>query len=274
MKRKTYLSLFAAAVCLVFANCQKPSSGVQEVLTPVWGPLGIAPAEDIMNKIDVNLYVPDEKRMIVESGQSIKKGSQYWIRFSSHYSSLPFEMEGFSEERKKYEHFMMEIGTHIISYLEKHPLASFDGYYYAEVKGEARIFADKELFHRDAGSNLSDLMLLYLPHGSKIAATYPDFRFVQFYDTETTPVTFADYFRDGFALALPPAWFALRATFVEQPSEEYDEITFTIEIPIECEYMQQIIFGEDYPESYYEEGLVERNENRVLKGSVTIKFDE
>jgi len=227
-----------------------------------------------MNKIDVNLYVPDEKRMEVESGQSIKKGSQYWIRFSSHYSNHPFQMEGVSEERRKYERFMTEIGTHLNSYLEKHPAARFEDYYYAGVKGEARIFADKKLFHREAGSNLSDLLLLCLPRGSKIAATYPDFRFVLFYDTETTPVTFANYFRDGLALALPPAWFALRATFAEQPPEAYDEITYTIEIPIECEYMQQIIYGKDYPEEYYEQGLVERNENRVLRGSVTVRFED
>ena len=60
----------------------------------------------------------------------------------------------------------------------------------------------------------------------------------------------------------------------ECPPETYSEITFTIEIPIECEYFQQIIYGKDYPESYYAQGLLERNENRVLKGSVTVRLDE
>ena len=63
-------------------------------------------------------------------------------------------------------------------------------------------------------------------------------------------------------------------TFTTVPKEQYDEIVFSFEIPIECEYMKQIIYGKDYPEEYYEQGLVERNENRVLRGSVTVRFED
>ena len=72
------------------------------------------------------------------------------------------------------------------------------------------------------------------------------------------------YISDGFVFS-----------FKDIPEERYKAITFSIEIPIEGEYFQLLFNGEDYPESYYTyEKRVLPNENRVLRGSVTVRFEE
>ena len=276
--------IFAVCVCLCFAGCQiNEESSVGVLLKSC----NIRFAESLTNKLYVGVStlgrneeaVSDStlwqkatawSSMPMDSIWHIEKDSWYSIVFICQSNSDPFGVDYGSDEQKRFDDRISELSKEVQNYAEQKQYNIIPVFYYAGVKEGARIIADKELFGRKAGSNLADLITLDIPNSSKIAVTYPDFHICKDYNIEASPITFSDFFSKGRALSLSYEFYA---TFAQLPPEDYEDVTFTIEIPIECEYMQQIIFGEDYPESYYEEGLVERNENRVLRGTVTIKFD-
>ena len=247
---------------------------------------GIHLPEHLMNKLYVGVStmgrtwepVPDStlwqkatswSKMPNDSIWHVEKGCPYNIVFICQGNNDPFGVDYGSDEQKHFDEILSKLNMDVKAYIDENNYDIFPEFYYAGVKDGVSFSADKELFGRKAGSNLADLIILDIPPSSKIAVTYPDYHVCKDYNADSTPITFSDYFKSGTALSLSYNFYA---SFAQQPTEEYDEITFTLEIPIECEYMQQIIYGEDYPESYYEQGFVERNENRVLRGSVKIKF--
>ena len=175
-----------------------------------------------------------------------------------------FYVEG--EKTRAYWDFLQEKR----GYVEKEKPKNVQKYVYAGIKQGASLTADKILFGIEPGGNLGEYMKVDLSDEQKIRVNYPDFDVVQNYYGFHNEVLFSNYFKEETALSLIPYMLF----FTTAPKECYDEITFSIEIPIKCDYFQKIISGIDYPEEYYEKGLVDRNENRVLRGSVTVKFEE
>lgn len=146
---------------------------------------------------------------------------------------------------------------------------SFD-YIYAGIQEGAAITADKTLFGQEAGSNLGSYFDVVIQDNQVFSATYPDFYVIHDYRSGERIVSFTEFFSKDIALSYAPYHLCLKTV----PEERYSEIVLTVSIPIECDYMQQLINGSDYDEKYYEQGYIERNENRVLKGSVTVRFKE
>lgn len=142
-------------------------------------------------------------------------------------------------------------------------------YIYAGIRDGATITADKPLFGQQSGSDLSDYFTVCVQHSQVFAATYPDFHITHDYRKESLSVPFSEFFSKGTTLSYVPYYLKFNAL----PEESYDELRFTVTLPIECEYFQQLIHGRNYAAKYYEQGLVVPNENRVLRGSITICFD-
>ena len=222
-------------------------------------------AEEISNSLTVACIGDDELSHMPSSW------NEMILSYGAKNSQVDFSVNNPSAEFYKYSSFVSEKGKHVVALIDSLGFKD-DGYpnlIYAGIKEGARIFANKTLFGNNAGTSLNEYFLVkpYLAY----SVTFPDYYVKESHFSEGKDYRcgFSEFHAKGNALT-----FCNFLTLKECPSETYSEITFTIEIPIECEYMQQVIYGEDYPESYYEQGFVERNENRVLRGSVKVKFNK
>lgn len=139
----------------------------------------------------------------------------------------------------------------------------------AGVRDGARIYADKTLFGREPGENLGD-MFYYWNICDSLILSYPSFEVVRNLTVDNSPVTFDEFFAPGNVLP----GYCSKIRLKELPTENVDEITFNIEIPFECTYWQDKFYGYGYDSFYIEHYHVEPNVDRVLKGSVTIRFEE
>lgn len=139
----------------------------------------------------------------------------------------------------------------------------------AGICGNARIFADEELFGIPAGEALNECFCLSMPADMNcILFTYPDYQVIHSGLECAQTIPFNEAFSDGMALCM-----SYRIQCVVQPKEHYENLALTIEIPIKSEYWLPKFAGEEYPDHFYADGRVERNENRVLKGTVSICLD-
>ena len=239
---------------------------------PWWMTANIEAADNYMDKL--RLEAGDSIRVkgdwsngtwVYDSVCIIPSFENFYLGFSLQLSKSPC----FYTESKAIQAYWNFMQTKRIN-VEKEKPIDVQKYIYAGIKDECSITADKKLFGIESGGNLGEHFKIRLYGNQKISVLYPSFDVVRNYYDDSTEVSFSNYFLKGTAMSFCPFFFY----FSEAPEERYSEITFTIKIPIECVYLQQIINGEDYPESYYEQGLVERNENRVLHGSVTVRFEE
>lgn len=139
---------------------------------------------------------------------------------------------------------------------------------YAGLKDALCVSADKELFGLAPGANLLGHLMLTLQPEQQVSANYPDCSIRKDYRKESDTVRADEYFTKNMLLSSSPYWLS----FMDEPVEQYDELTFTFTMPIVTEYFGPILFGKDYPEEWYEQGLLERSDNRVLEGSVMVKF--
>ena len=222
-------------------------------------------AEEISNQLSVTCIGEDQLPHTPRSWEDII------ISYGAVLHKTVFVVDVPSTENDKYRAFIANKGKHVVSLIDSLEMQEwgYPNYIYAGIVEGAQIYADRPLFGRETGASLNEFFSVQ--PNSYFRVTYPDYLVAEY----RSPVegryrcSFDSFHAKGTALT-----FCNLLMLDKRPSEQYEEITFTIEIPIECEYMQQIVYGEDYPESYYEQGLVERNENRVLRGSVTVRFDE
>lgn len=138
----------------------------------------------------------------------------------------------------------------------------------------AYICADKPLFGRKAGEPLNDKFSVTSDNeGTWIRASYPDFNIIANGYEEELPTAFDEVFKAGTALYPGnEVIYGLVLSFNEIPTEKYSRIKFTVCIPIEGEYFSERFGQPDYDEYYYQIGRVLPNKDRVLKGSVMVKF--
>lgn len=268
------ISFFFASIILVLTSCSEnledtnnQVTNVQETFIKYYSCL--LPAEYVKNQLIIDVRSEDDKYSNQTDGIChIAQGSKYYIRFRIDENSTIW-VTADSRENHDCLNFMDLTLAKAKEYIKQKGYPRQD-YCYAGVKRGARIYADKTIAGREPGADISDLMSVDLLYKCKVQLTYPDFQIYKDYYADNNTVLFSDYFKEGTVLPRLDLYFI---SFVESPAEQYDEITYTIEIPFECEYMRKIICGQDYKEEYYEQGLVERNENRMLKGSVTVRFD-
>lgn len=276
MKRAFFRLLFAWQIllsCVVSFNlssCEDHESSI-----PWWGTTKIEPAEDYSDSLSIEVY-----DLTIPKEEAIKKNKADYEKMVFTVSSLNnicfylsirksgayFAVNQTDEGSEAYWRFMKAKEERI----ENEKPLDGQAYIYAGIGEGCSIIADKPLFEVEPGENLSDYIKMNLGAEQMITASYPEYEVIHNYYNNPQEVLFNTYFSKGTALSSYPYML----TFTTVPKEQYDEIVFTFRIPIECEYMQQLIYGRDYPESYYEKGLLERNENRVLHGSVTVRFEE
>lgn len=102
---------------------------------------------------------------------------------------------------------------------------------FASVEGAVSLTADKILFGRVPGTDLSDCF--------KVSAIFPPVR-VEYpsydvIDTEQSPVglSLKEFFHEGIALSQARERAGLyEVTFITKPEETYDDITFTVSLPV------------------------------------------
>ena len=102
---------------------------------------------------------------------------------------------------------------------------------FVSVEGAVSLTADKVLFGRTPGEDLSDCF--------KVSAIFPPVR-VEYpsydvIDTEQSPVglSLKEFFHEGIALSQARERAGLyEVTFITKPEETYDDITFTISLPV------------------------------------------
>lgn len=135
------------------------------------------------------------------------------------------------------------------------------GFFTARINGRVTVKANKPLFGQEAGSDISEHFTVEtnspcLPRGS-----FENFDFLfRYYDTENRPKALQDFFAED-------TWFqtmyALRLCDI--PDENPEEVTFTVSIPILCEYWRD----------YYMYGQPEvKTESRKLSASCTFHFGQ
>lgn len=134
---------------------------------------------------------------------------------------------------------------------------------YAGIAEGAKIYADRVLWGRESGEDLGDMFEMYYKVGNRMVVTYPEFHLLYGWD-DKHPETFRELTSNRIALANP---CIASVTFAEIPPEEFDTVTFTVEIPVDVEYY------EDYsPEMYEQHPTLKPEGRRLLKGSVTVEF--
>lgn len=185
------------------------------------------------------------------------------------------EGEGYLSYLQFQEEKCHRITEIVSSAIEQGKRGGYPRYTYAGIRERARIYADVPLFGREAGELLNDKFAVTSYSSlTWIGVSYPDFDILANGYEEELPTDFDEVFQAGTALfSYISDGFVF--SFKKCPEEQHQTITFTIEIPIEGEYFQLMFNGKDYPETYYtSEQRVIRNENRVLRGSVTVRFDK
>ncbi|MBQ3612885.1 MAG: hypothetical protein II989_02210 [Bacteroidales bacterium] len=144
---------------------------------------------------------------------------------------------------------------------------SFNTYRDFTVAGIAegsRIYADRVLWGREAGEDLGDMFSIprYL---NDVIVSYPDFHILYGCD-DRYPSTFREFTSERIALngiQSPVVFLA----FKEIPSEDFDTLTLTVEIPVDIDYY------EDYsPEMYELHPNLKPEGRRLLKGAGTFQF--
>lgn len=135
---------------------------------------------------------------------------------------------------------------------------------YAGIAEGAKIYADRVLWGREPGEDLGDMFVIPFDRSdNRLIVTYPEFHMLYGWD-DKHPETFRELTSNRIALNNPTI---ATITFAEIPPEEFDTVTFTVEIPVDVEYY------EDYsPEMYELHPTLKPEGRRLLKGSVTVEF--
>lgn len=131
------------------------------------------------------------------------------------------------------------------------------------IKGDVTITADKALFGKDAGTNLSAHFNVWSPNNCVLTSNFEDPKII--YNTKDyVPTAVSEYFVKDSYLAFSFAFY-----LVDKPEEIYDEVTFTITIPTEDQHIYDYYYRlESDPKAQMK--IVEN----VRVASATVKFGQ
>lgn len=99
------------------------------------------------------------------------------------------------------------------------------------IVGDVKISADKTLFGQEPGSNLSAHFNVWSPNACVITANFESPTII-YNAKDYMPTAISEYFVKDSYLAHAYAFY-----LTDKPEEIYDEITFTITIPVEDQYI-------------------------------------
>lgn len=99
------------------------------------------------------------------------------------------------------------------------------------IVGDVKICADKTLFGQEPGSNLSAHFNVWSPNACVITANFESPTII-YNAKDYMPTAISEYFVKDSYLASTYAFY-----LADKPEEKYDEVTFTITIPVEDQYV-------------------------------------
>lgn len=243
-------------------------SALYGVISPdeIWRS-GLSALEDFSNKL--NLQITEKAPYTYETMRLLMLTSNEYDNFGI--TANTEECRAFLNFQKERLH---EVDSIVKMEQEKGIDAWATNYIFAGTLEGAYICADKKLFGREAGEPLNDKFSVTSQSKSTwIRVSYPDFHVLANGYEEELPTEFDEVFKAGTALY--PSFdsnYSLVLSLNETPAEQYEQIGFTLSIPIEGEYFETKFNHKDYEEHLYQSGHVVPNEGRVLKGSVMVKF--
>lgn len=228
---------------------------------------GLSALEDFSNKL--NLQITEKATYTYETMRLLMLTSNEYDNFGI--TANTEECRAFLNFQKERLH---EVDSIVKMEQEKGMDAWATNYIFAGTREGAYICADKKLFGREAGEPLNDKFMVTSEGKSTwIRVSYPDFHVLANGYEEELSTEFDDVFKAGTALY--PDFdvnYGYVLSLKEIPTEQYEQIGFSLSIPIEGEYFETKFNHKDYEEHVYQSGHVIPNEGRVLKGSVTVKF--
>lgn len=169
-----------------------------------------------------------------------------------------------TDQEKEYFAYLRKISDMLIRAKETAPISYHmwqEPVFLGGVVSSPTITADKALFGHPAGDNLLDyFQACETRKEMHYQFWYPDYTLKGFNPSVTVDMPMSEIYSPGTML-LPSCYFR----FKEIPTEKYDSITLTIEIPIQGE--SSIWFLPDVDPSA-------AKVDAILSGSITISFNE
>lgn len=212
---------------------------------------------------DLHFIVSPLKPDMSYSSEFIPYKEDFMLEIFAQYDSHAYHtsyMADSEELKAKFRWVSNLIDNGLVEYKDKDH--RFLNYIYAGISEGAKIYADKVIWGRDPGTDLGDMFAIPYYY-TDVIVTYPDFS-VLYGREDKHPDTFRELMSNRIALNHSNI---VSLTFAEIPPEEFDTVTFTVEIPVDVEYY------EDYSLEMYElHPNLKPEGRRLLKGSVTIEF--
>ncbi len=228
--------------------------------------LSLATAERLSSELDLYAVVVSDNGVTSSSGNVLTKSNMAInILTNNDIDAYRTSYVSGSDEQKTFWGWVSDVLKDYISEFPTSESMHYHGYTYAGFRSGSTIYADKMIWGREAGEDLSDKFIIFqYPSSYDILPTYPDFRILYGHGDEK-PSTFKEL--TSLPLALPMVGTCLATlSFSDIPDEDLDQITFYVEIPISADYY------EDYPAEMYETQNLYPEGDRLLKGAVTIDF--
>ena len=191
-----------------------------------------------------------------------------FLRFAPRPKSCSFDGDTHIKQQRMMNNKVFSFEAYMTNYNNSTgPLFS-----YCSIDMPLSIKADKQLFGRNAGTELNDKFI--------VTASYPGFRVLypsfSVLDMSNYNQTSKDYFLSGTALC--QTWFDngfYEITFEEVPAEEYEKITLWLELPVTTYNVYD--YYRLHPEElstipvFSDESFIS---HRLISGSITIYFDK
>lgn len=140
----------------------------------------------------------------------------------------------------------------------------------AGIGSGAKVYADKVLFGREPGEDLTDMFYVDCNVSNSMILTYPAFEVVRNCVTAESPVLLSEFLTEGNALFAA----GMSARFLRMPEECYDLVTFTVEIPVTYQRWRQYFNHKDCQYRVKEGRWDVPTNYKVLKGTVRVKVGE
>lgn len=232
----------------------------------VHGKLSLVTAERLSSELDLYAVVVSDNGVTSSSGNVLTKSNMALeIYTNNDIDAYRTSYVSGSDEQKAFLGWLSDVLKDYISAFPTSDSMHYHGYTYAGFRSGASIYADKTIWGREAGEDLSDKFIIsQYPSSYDVLPSYPDFQILYGHDDEK-PSTFKEL--TSLPLALPVIDSPLvTLRFLDIPEEELEQVTLSVEIPISAEYY------EDYPLEMYETHNLYPEGDRLLKGTVTIDF--
>ncbi len=228
--------------------------------------LSLVTAERLSSELDLYVHVVSDNGTTSSSGNVLTKSNMALrVYTNDDINAYRTSYVSGSDEQEAFLDWLSGVLKDYTSEFPESEAMHYHGYTYAGFQPGAVIYADKMIWGREPGEDLSDkFIILRYPLSYDILPSYPDFR-IQYGHDDNKPSTFKDL--TSLPLALPVIGSCIATLhFSDIPDEDLDQITLYVEIPISTDYY------EEYPTEMYNTHNLYPEGDRLLKGTVAIDF--